>query len=81
VLSYRVILHVPLPLVLFVSGLLVVHRLEIAPSTMYWSRSGARATSRRSSPPNALGALMVLEGDVICLLPRIMAAHLAERGP
>jgi hypothetical protein len=23
---------------------------------------------------------MVLEGDVICLLPRIMAAHLAERG-
>jgi DNA-binding transcriptional LysR family regulator len=31
-------------------------------------------------PSYALGALMVLEGDVICLLPRIMAAHLAERG-
>jgi len=31
-------------------------------------------------PSFALGALMVLEGDVICLLPRIMAAHLAERG-
>jgi DNA-binding transcriptional LysR family regulator len=31
-------------------------------------------------PSYALGALMVLEGDAICLLPRIMAAHLAERG-
>ncbi|HEY2267717.1 MAG TPA: LysR family transcriptional regulator [Streptosporangiaceae bacterium] len=31
-------------------------------------------------PSYALGGLMVLEGDVICLLPRIMAAHLAERG-
>jgi DNA-binding transcriptional LysR family regulator len=31
-------------------------------------------------PSYALGAVMVLEGDVICLLPRIMAAHLAERG-
>jgi DNA-binding transcriptional LysR family regulator len=31
-------------------------------------------------PSYALGALMVLEDDVICLLPRIMAAQLAERG-
>lgn len=31
-------------------------------------------------PSYAVGALMVLEGDVICLLPRIMAAHLAGRG-
>jgi DNA-binding transcriptional LysR family regulator len=31
-------------------------------------------------PSYALGALMVLEGDVICLLPRMMATHLGERG-
>jgi DNA-binding transcriptional LysR family regulator len=31
-------------------------------------------------PSYTLGALMVLEGDAICLLPRLMAAHLAERG-
>ena len=31
-------------------------------------------------PSYTLGALTVLEGDVICLLPRLMTAHLAERG-
>jgi DNA-binding transcriptional LysR family regulator len=31
-------------------------------------------------PYYALGALMVLEGDVICFLPRSMAAHLVQRG-
>jgi len=39
VLSYRVILDVPLPLVLFVSGLLAEHRGEIG------TRSGTRALS------------------------------------
>jgi len=37
VLSYRVILDVPLPLVLFVSGLLAAHRREIG------TRDGTRA--------------------------------------
>ena len=32
-LSYRVILDVPLPLAVFVSGLLAAHRREIAPGT------------------------------------------------
>jgi DNA-binding transcriptional LysR family regulator len=31
-------------------------------------------------PSYTLGALTVLEGDAICLLPRLTAAHLAERG-
>jgi hypothetical protein len=39
VLSYRVILDVPLPLVLFVSGLLAAHRREIG------TRHGTRALS------------------------------------
>ena len=39
-LSYRVILDVPLPLVLFVSGLLAAHRREIG------IRDGTRALSR-----------------------------------
>ena len=38
-LSYRVILDVPLPLVLFVSGLLAAHRREIG------TRDGTRALS------------------------------------
>ena len=38
-LSYRVILDVPLPLVLFVSGLLAEHRREIG------TRDGTRALS------------------------------------
>ena len=32
------------------------------------------------APSYAVGALMALEGDAICLLPRAMTAHLAERG-
>ena len=36
-LSYRVVLDVPLPLVLFVSGLLAEHRREIG------TRAGTRA--------------------------------------
>jgi DNA-binding transcriptional LysR family regulator len=31
-------------------------------------------------PSYAIGALMVLEGDAICLLPRSMAAHLEQQG-
>ena len=31
-------------------------------------------------PSYAVGALMALEGDVICLVPRVTAAHLIERG-
>lgn len=32
------------------------------------------------APSYAVGALMALEGDAICLLPRSMTAHLVERG-
>ncbi|MGY0235355.1 LysR family transcriptional regulator [Longispora urticae] len=31
-------------------------------------------------PSYAVGALMALEDDVICLVPRVIAAHLVERG-
>jgi DNA-binding transcriptional LysR family regulator len=31
-------------------------------------------------PSYAVGALMALEGDVICLVPRVTATHLADRG-
>jgi hypothetical protein len=55
VLSYRVILDVPLPLVVFVSRLLAEHRREIGTrATLHWTRrcswTCGNATTRRREP-------------------------------
>ncbi len=50
-LSYRVILDVPLPLVVFVSGLLAAHRRELGTRDGTRACSAPRATRENAASP------------------------------
>ena len=49
-------------------------------STRPWNNSGAPRYVAAVVPSYAVGALMALEQDLICLVPNVTAAHLTQRG-